>query len=89
MEFKQYIHNKGQQGLLQDQIIRELHSEIETLANIISIKDDLLDNADELIKQHEKVIKIQEEAYKALQDFATKQPSFWENAMSKKGAWWK
>ena len=60
MKLEQYIHNKGQMSIVQDELIKELNGKIKILEDEIVLKDKLLSNSEEIIKQQDGIIKLSE-----------------------------
>ena len=66
MEFKQYLHNKGQQDILKDELIKEYQDVIRLMQDEIDHKDKLIEINERIIKQQESVIKVSEQGYATL-----------------------
>ena len=82
IEFHEYLHNRGQQDILKDQLIKIQKEKIEILERRATINESLDRINDIIIKEHEDVMKLQDAQYEALKDLATKQPTFWEKALT-------
>lgn len=66
MEFKQYLHNKGQLTILQDEKIKQQQQKIEILEEELALKNQLIESCEKIIESQKVIIKLSGQVSKTL-----------------------